>query len=965
MPFEPQLLFALLALEWNRCTSEQLVQAFVAWLEERKDPAAPAAGLVDRLSRECGISDAERAVLLESGGSATLPELDPSLRAMLISLCPDAAIADWLRNYRAGRPAEPEFEPAPRERRYELGAEIARGGLGRVVEAHDADLDREIAVKLLLEGNSRTVVERFLREARITAALDHPNIVPVHDFGVVPAPDGSKQMFLCMKRVRGRDLLTLLRSMAAGEPGVREAWSRARLLGVFQGVCQGMAYAHSKGVVHRDLKPGNVMIGDYGETYIVDWGLAKRHGEDEPAPESGERPSKGWGNSDATSLTIVGQIIGTPAYMPPEQAEGRLADMDERGDVYSLGAILYAILTWQPPFEGASSKVLEDVIAGRLQRPSDRVEHARTLGRPAPDPVPAALEAICLRAMACRREDRYASARELHDEIQLFLEGIKERERRAEEATRRCAEGATQMQRFLALRSEAEEARRRAERVTIGYATASAEERANLWRFESRAEELTEEAADAWSRASLEFGLALEADPDRREAHDGRCELILQRFLDAERRRDRQEIKAQRHALAQADRFGTYQRRLDAPGRLTLRVSAYSCDCLRPATVKDFQVEFDDSALVAWEDGRPVPGQPPTPEGRPVPATRILPPGTRWGHAPDCPREELKGVEVRIRRYEEVKRRLVPGEGKILGVSPMSGVELAPGSWRCEVIPPAGSGLAPAIVPVNMERGGTWTQDVVLYPANRIPAGFVLVPGGPFIFGGTWAGGNPHRSAVTRDFFAARFHVTLREYIEFLNDLVSAGRPDEAARRQLRGTEGAYLDFAEGRYRVSSGKFLNTELDWDPEWPAIGMTWHDALAYAAWKSRRDGRVYRLLHEEEFEKASRGVDGRTFSFGNRYEPSFSHSGISNLSPLGPRPVGTFPIDESPYGVRDTNGGAMAWGFNAGYDQFRTSRSIRGGYWAAGWARCASAVHGGALPGNFRDHLGLRLAVSPVV
>ncbi|KAF0244200.1 MAG: serine/threonine protein kinase [Planctomycetota bacterium] len=800
MHFEHELLFALVAVDRGRCTPGQVVQAFVTWLNEldaaRLTPDAKVQSLSSRIARESSMSEADNTAMLETvKGGAALPHFEKSLRSTLLSLRPPGEIAAWLRTYGAGGSPDPTFEPAPREQRYLLGAEIARGGLGRVVEARDRDLDREIAVKVLLEGNSRTVVERFLREARIMARLDHPNIVPVHDVGVVPGQNGSKQMYLCMKRVRGRDLLSLLRAMAAGEAGVREAWSRTRLLGVFQGVCQGMAYAHAQGVVHRDLKPGNVMIGDFGETYIVDWGLAKRLGEAEPAPaaEAGGSRSQGWGDGDVTSLTLVGQVIGTPAYMPPEQAQGRLAEVDALGDVYSLGAILFAILTWRAPFEGASAKVLADVIAGNLQPPSKRVEAAHVLGRPAPEPVPATLEAICLRAMSREKGSRHASARELHDEIQTYLDGAREREKRTAEASQRSAEGLRQLKRYLELSAEGRALHDESEALSLRYGSATAEERAAIWSMESRIETLTEDGMEAWSKSSVEFSRALEADPDWREALDGRCELIVERVLEAERKRDRQEEMIQRRALAQADRFGTYRLKLEAPGTLTLRAFAYSCDCLRPVTEKGFRVEFDDSTPVAWVDGRPRPDLAVSYAGQPVPVTRISPGTARWGHRPDCPREELRGTEVRIRRFEERERRLVPGAELRLGVTPIENLELPPGSWRCEIIPPAGSGLAPAIVPVRVERAGRWSQDVVLYPADRIPTGFHFVPGGPFVFGGTWAGGNAHRTVCTQDVFVSRFHVTFGEYLEFLNALTAAGRAEEAAGVQPRSTEGPYL----------------------------------------------------------------------------------------------------------------------------------------------------------------------------
>ncbi|MBI2922244.1 MAG: SUMF1/EgtB/PvdO family nonheme iron enzyme [Planctomycetes bacterium] len=963
-----EISFGLLALDRGKCSRGQLVQAFVDWLNERDRarlvPETRVAGLAAHLARVAELPDATRhelEAIVSTGDSC--PPIDAVTRATLIGLHPPREIADWLLAYEGGAGPETSFEPAPPGKRYELGSEIARGGLGRVLEARDRDLDRDIAVKVLLEGASREVVERFVREARITARLDHPNIVPVHDFGVTA---GGRRLFLCMKRVQGRDLASILRAMAGGDREVERGWSRARLLGVFQGVCQGMAYAHSQGVIHRDLKPANVMIGDYGETYVVDWGLAKRLGEEEPTRGGGPRSPRGWEGGDTTSLTLVGQVIGTPAYMSPEQAEGDLDAVDTLSDLYSLGAILYAILTWHTPFKaGGSRSVLALVKAGEFRPPSEAVAALRAQGAPAPDPVPPGLEAICLKAMARSKKDRYASASDLHDELQQFLEGVKDREKRTREAIERAAEGRGELERYRALVKEETETAPRLQDRLLRYDVAEEEKKVS-WTMEARLEAIEEERVDVWARASLAFGRALAADPDCPEALDGRCELILERLYEAERKRNRQEEMIQRHALAQADRDGRHVRRLEEPGRLTVRTLAFDCSCLAPVATPGWNVEFDLERLVPFRAGRPRPDAALQDSDMPVPVIRTR--GGRWGHGQGCVRRDVRGVEVLLAKYEEVGRRLVPVRESSAGVTPIENLVLPPGSWRVLLRPPAESGLAPVAVPVDMARGGSRIEEVTLYANGHIPPGFAQVPGGPFIYGGEHAGGNRERLETTEDLFVSRFATTAGEYILFLNDLCAGGRSEEAAARQPRDSSGP-LWISEGagagtRFSLPEPPVPSWGRAWEPSWPVFCVSWADALAYAAWRSRRDGRIYRLAHECEYEKFTRGVDARIFPFGNRFDRSFAHTGISESGIASPRPVGHYPIDESPYGVRDTAGCITAWCQCAGYGPFRRSRAIRGGSWSFGWQRCRVATRGGTGNGSVSNTIGFRLVASPV-
>jgi tetratricopeptide (TPR) repeat protein len=307
--------------------------------------------------------------------------------------------------------AAPALPGAPRYTTLRLAG---TGGIGRVWLARDGRLGRDVALKELRPDRADPGFwGRFVREAQVTGQLEHPGIVPVYDLGHKPE---DEQPFYTMRFVRGRTLKGAIaayherRRHEAGPLELRE------LLGAFVQVCQAVAYAHSRGVLHRDLKPHNVALGDFGEVMVLDWGLARVMSEP-AAPVNGvAAPGSGAVSHGATPAvtqdpTQVGNVLGTPAYMAPEQAEGRHGLTDARTDVYGLGAILYDVLTGAAPFAGKdTARVLDRVRHDPPPRPRDVAGE-----------TPPALEAVCLKALAKRPEDRYSSAQELAQEVQRFL----------------------------------------------------------------------------------------------------------------------------------------------------------------------------------------------------------------------------------------------------------------------------------------------------------------------------------------------------------------------------------------------------------------------------------------------------------------------------------------------------------------------------------------------------------------
>jgi serine/threonine-protein kinase len=316
--------------------------------------------------------------------------------------------------------------------KYVLSGELGRGGMAVVYLAVDQDIHREVAVKML-HGADTDLRLRFLAEAQVTGQLEHPNIVPVHDLDF----DHQGRPFFAMKLVRGRSLAEVIAALVKGDEDMRREFTLPRLLNILVGVCNGIAYAHKRTVVHRDLKPANIMIGDFGEVMVMDWGLAKvgiaqgRYADaDAGAPVATSMPAHevmGARTPAAGPVTttrirvggdsIAGTVAGTPNYMAPEQAKGDLERIDARTDVFALGAILYELMTLTPPFRG---RTVQDVLAaasdGRIEPPAER---ARGGFRE----IPADLAAVAMKALEYRPENRYASAADFREDLMRWLDG--------------------------------------------------------------------------------------------------------------------------------------------------------------------------------------------------------------------------------------------------------------------------------------------------------------------------------------------------------------------------------------------------------------------------------------------------------------------------------------------------------------------------------------------------------------
>lgn len=429
MGHDENLLFGVFAVQLKLVTPSQIMEAAGAWATD------PGRDLSERLIGNGALSESDRS-LIDSlvaksvdahGGNAmkTLATFGGPVEIERV-FCGSIHVSDSGQVTKA----EPSTKLGSSSNldaifgivefpgRYSRESEHSRGGMGRVLLVHDEHLGRDIALKELLPIKQEDTepekdspvrgavpqIARFLQEARITSQLEHPSIVPVYELG--HRIDGT--VYYTMKLVRGLSLEDAIRNAETLQ-------GRLKLLPHFVDLCHAIAYAHSRRVIHRDIKPANVMVGEFGETVVIDWGLAKAKNQEDVHEEGLKKTIRALSLRDEhnSGATAYGQAMGTPSYMSPEQAKGRLEEIDERSDIYSLGAVLYELLTGNPPFSGKNQAKLLDEVANAAPIPiAEREPNA-----------PPELIAICERAMQKNPFWRYESASQLVDDVQRFQSG--------------------------------------------------------------------------------------------------------------------------------------------------------------------------------------------------------------------------------------------------------------------------------------------------------------------------------------------------------------------------------------------------------------------------------------------------------------------------------------------------------------------------------------------------------------
>ena len=315
-----------------------------------------------------------------------------------------------------------------KDNKYRIHEKIAQGGMASIFLAKDSNCRRNVALKVMINADSQDseTLHRFIEEAQIAAQLDHPNILPVYDLTV----DDQGNPFYAMKLVKGETLETILKKLQIQDPYTVKHFHLSHLLNVFLKICDGLSFAADRSVVHRDLKPENIMIGQFGEVFIMDWGIAKVIDENSQGPKNTAAASieeidrLRLDNSLSVKTTIQGQILGTPGFMAPEQVIDS-SSVNTLADIYALGGVLYNILTLLTPHSEIELKpLMKRKISGLIPTPERRVKEANINLVHIPDKkIPQALSAVCQKAMALNPFERYQTITELKMDINLYVEG--------------------------------------------------------------------------------------------------------------------------------------------------------------------------------------------------------------------------------------------------------------------------------------------------------------------------------------------------------------------------------------------------------------------------------------------------------------------------------------------------------------------------------------------------------------
>lgn len=745
---------------------------------------------------------------------------------------------------------------------------IGIGGVGAVFSAREPGLNREVALKILRPQyrNQSERIESFIREARTTAQIDHPNIVPVHRVGVF----SDVGVYFSMKRVEGETLRAILRKLEENRPGYRRKYNLRRMIEIYISVCNGVAFAHRHGILHCDLKPGNIMVGDYGEVLVMDWGMAHYRPE---LDQGGDRAKMDLALGDSLSTkgkTSGGELGGTPAFMAPELLSGEDVQPTELSDIYGLGAILYTILTWKSaPFDVnlGQQKLMEAAARGQFVLPRKAAHREQ--------PIPLELEAICLKAMSRDRKRRYQHVGELLTDVHNYLDGFPV-----------TAYSPTFVYRLAKLirRHPMIPSTLMAAMLTWG----------GYYAFTLISN--FSQSASLISLAEYNFGRAREYNL---------MASRTARLLQGEPREDNPD--RERYLLNELDRQiaetgNGYNSALELISRSwELGVNAPLMDRMvqeifRSTLELYLQIGDDYQLKKALSQFR-----------------------GRWGTI-------FKKAQVQNSALAQLVRQIDSQNGYLLlttssmpdwsvSITNLDGTPVSKADKTLEALPlndairiqlASGSYL----LKFCQKGGDVFWMPVIVHIARenqlkielprRIPTGMMYIPGGEFQHQvkSDYSGvGNIY----LKPYFIRKYEVTFGEYLEFWNSL-----SDPELRKRCLGWYRFDSNSGGRRPIWNEQGVLNSPFS--PELPVVGISGEAAMEYCRWLGQKLDCTIRLPTQYEWEKAARGVDGRIYVWGDTYQSKLAllnDNPQSNRYPVG-APPGSFPGDVSLFGILDLTG-----------------------------------------------------------
>lgn len=798
--------------------------------------------------------------------------------------------------------------------KYETKSKLGAGGMGEVYKVLDRDLRREVAMKMLRPAMGADVDEtdllRFIKEAQATGRLEHPNIVPVHDLGV----DGEGRIYFTLKYVKGVSLKEVIRgrrdaTALEDKRKFRDVFSSRQMLEILTAVCNAVAYAHSKDIIHRDLKPDNVMLGKFGEVLVMDWGLAKilRTKSAEAAPSQEAFLDLNLRANLESNVTMEGAIAGTPAYMSPEQATGKISELDEHTDIYSLGAILFEIIAGDPPYKGTTAlEVVRMVAEGPPSQLSSGTYGFR--------PIPRELKAICEKAMAREPRQRYNTAEELRNDIQAYLDDqpvsccpdspvqktvkwVKRNRQRVTMATTSligillvvflCWAGWRQYNVYRLL-SKAEAQVAAGRKVFLAYKSSLNKQQASD-PYQVSLQASAQGELFSLFRTKLNSGIdsarkALDLSPENKRARQFLAESYMELWRLALAENNDDLMKAySAEVLRYAPDPADFQHELEGLGSLQLTID--------PANADVYLFKYETMNATDRQGN--------------LMASRLIP----VPYNPEKRESDSDFLEVETQRASSGAPiaansrgifRLDPTPESKLGSGSVSLKGLDPGSYLLVMLTPNGSEVH---IPFVMDRMGKLSRSLAMPKLHDLPDGFVYVDGGPAWIGGGSANALPRQQFTTAPFVLQQEEVTMADYAAFLKAIGG-----EAKNRMPRDSGKLLATLSADGLAPADGsdpaKFARS--------PVRGVSYNDALAYAAWRTQHDGITYRLPTEQEWESACRGADSRKYAWGN-----FPGQGLAILlSSSGQLPASASwrwqdYKDESPWGIRNLAGGVAEW------------------------------------------------------